>query len=74
MVNCEFYSKNDLNHIGSVFFLPVLLSKFMNFKESDKLIFKNRWRVKKDQIIKSEIFQLNNNVIRHPNSFIKYFN
>lgn len=48
LINVEFSARTAENKlVGGVFFLPTLLSRYMVFKESDPLIFKNRWRLKK---------------------------
>jgi hypothetical protein len=45
----------------------------MNFKNVDPFVFKNRWNLKKEKILKSELFQLNNLIIKDPSDFSKKF-
>ena len=61
LINAEFSLKSgDTNqNLGGIIFLPNLLIKYMNFKECEPFIFKNRWKLKKANIIKSEVFFVN---------------
>ena len=60
LINVEFSARTPDNKlVGGVFFLPTLLSRYMIFKESDPLIFKNRWRLKKYSLFNFEL-QSNN--------------
>ncbi len=45
----------------------------MQYKDCDLCVFRNKWRIKKDQILKSEIFAINPKVIRRPTYFLRYF-
>jgi len=45
----------------------------MNFKETDLKVFKSHWKLKQDNILKSEIFKINPNLIRDPSYLLRYF-
>jgi hypothetical protein len=73
LINGEFsFQIHEKLHEG-IFFLPNLLTRYMNFKETDNIVFKSHWKLKQDNILKSEIFKINPNLIRHPSYFMKYF-
>ncbi len=65
--------KDGAYEFNSVFFLPNLLTKWMNFKEVDRYIFINKWSIKEEYILKTDIFKIGKKIIRSMNYFNRYF-
>ncbi|KRX00517.1 Coatomer/clathrin adaptor appendage, Ig-like subdomain [Pseudocohnilembus persalinus] len=74
LINGEFQALiQNTKEAQQKFFIPMLLTKFMIFKETDPFVFKSKWNMKKDQAIKTEFFTVNTRIVRQPNDFIKFF-
>jgi len=54
-------------------YLPCLLNKFMEFKYTDTLAFEQRWHKNMDSVYRSSMIQLDENLIKSPYDFQKYF-
>jgi len=66
-------SKIQRQHSNIRLYLPCLINKFMEFKYTDAITFEQRWQRSTDTIWRSSMIQLDDNLIKSPNDFQKYF-
>eukprot|EP00825_Cyclidium_porcatum_P029314 TRINITY_DN3132_c0_g2_i1.p1 TRINITY_DN3132_c0_g2~~TRINITY_DN3132_c0_g2_i1.p1 ORF type:complete len:400 (+),score=64.43 TRINITY_DN3132_c0_g2_i1:521-1720(+) len=74
LISCELEALiNNSKQVTTTVFLPNLLTKFMNFKKCNAISFKNQWKYKSENIIRTENFSINPKIIRNPKYFQRYF-
>ncbi|KAL4499090.1 hypothetical protein ABPG72_016992 [Tetrahymena utriculariae] len=75
LINANVQGSINGNEFYFTIFVPNLLPRYVHFYEpsNNMLYFRQKWRQKRDQIIKSDQFALNKRVIRTPIYFKRYF-
>ncbi|EAS00818.2 hypothetical protein TTHERM_00309870 (macronuclear) [Tetrahymena thermophila SB210] len=75
LINANVQGTINGNEFYFTIFVPNLLPRYVHFYEpsNNMLYFRQKWRQKRDQIIKSDQFALNKRVIRTPIYFKRYF-
>ena len=71
-IKLNFNGKVQNNSCSFSLDLPLMITKFMRFKETEALVFKHKWSVKKDQMISTEIITFDKQIVRKPEYFLKY--
>ena len=66
------FSMKNEKPINLVLNLPLVITKFMEFKNIDKLIFKHKWESKKLFRYCSQPINLNPNIMQQPSYMSKY--
>ncbi|CAD8048990.1 unnamed protein product [Paramecium sonneborni] len=73
LINVVFQAEWANKQISSQFFLTTTLVSFMDFKDISLQIFRTKWRLKKQQILRGETFLLNPKIVKTGHYLKKIF-